>query len=327
MQAANWPATLVLCCLAGCSTSPPSPSAYRPSEPHLAIIDVSISTTWANVWPAFNVIAAVRETRGIATTVEGIDLTFTGDGVFVFSKHFDGSVMGPVAANSSTTTTQLLAEGGILASTVDPTKRYPTSVRVSVSYRDEPSKQTEFVAREVAVPAYPASCGGLNVSAHPNIIDVGQNAQMGADFVFCQPNHIGVTDLTRWESATPSIATVTRSGLVTGIANGMAVIRGTYGVATASYNIWVGPLEAAPLQLLVQGFTVIRLGVSWPMTAQAFWSGGVSKYVADDASWQSSDSRIATVSRGLVTALAPGDTTISATYRGVAGSHQVTVSR
>jgi Carboxypeptidase regulatory-like domain/Bacterial Ig-like domain (group 2)/Protein of unknown function (DUF3761) len=68
-------------------------------------------------------------------------------------------------------------------------------------------------------------------------------------------------------------------------------------------------------------------GQSAQFTATATLSNGTTQNVTNQASWQSSNNSVATVSgSGMVTAVAPGETDIRATYQSLTGSARVSVS-
>jgi hypothetical protein len=71
---------------------------------------------------------------------------------------------------------------------------------------------------------------------------------------------------------------------------------------------------------------VPAVGGTAQFTATATLSGGTTQDVTSSATWTSSNPNIAQVSAaGVVTSLASGTATISATYSGVAGSDAITV--
>ena len=65
----------------------------------------------------------------------------------------------------------------------------------------------------------------------------------------------------------------------------------------------------------------LTAGASAQFTAIALMSDGTTQDVTSASAWQSSNTAVATVSAaGLVTGLADGQTTITATYQGMAGT-------
>jgi uncharacterized protein YjdB len=78
--------------------------------------------------------------------------------------------------------------------------------------------------------------------------------------------------------------------------------------------------------LLVVGPTSIATGQTSELTASASTIGG-KQVVTSGVTWQSSKPGVATVSdAGILTAVAPGTVTVTATYQGVTGSLTVTVA-
>lgn len=68
------------------------------------------------------------------------------------------------------------------------------------------------------------------------------------------------------------------------------------------------------------------MAVSEQLSAEVTYEDGTTEDVTTSASWSSSDEGVATVSSGgLVTAVAAGAATITASYKGVSGECAVTV--
>ena len=127
-----------------------------------------------------------------------------------------------------------------------------------------------------------------------------------------------------WAVVSPAIATVSSSGLVTGVAEGTTTVTATSEGRSAAATVTVR--------------TPVSAVVVTPATAQLTIGGATSQLaaVARDASgatlagraitWASSNTAIATVAQtGAVTAVAVGTTTISATSEGKVGTADVTV--
>lgn len=79
------------------------------------------------------------------------------------------------------------------------------------------------------------------------------------------------------------------------------------------------PAPASFVRMDIEGPTfqdVGRPGDTLQLRAIASFSDGTRPDVTDEATWSAVDPRVATVSRGLVTALAGGGTIVTATYRG-----------
>lgn len=136
-----------------------------------------------------------------------------------------------------------------------------------------------------------------------------------------------VTSSASWSSGTTTVATVS-GGTVTGKASGTSVIKATYNGYTASATVTVNDVLTYGLELSVTSAT-ISVGNTKTIAANyiTFTNGTrtSSKTVTSSASWSSSNSAVASVSGGSVTAKANGSATITATYNGYSATTTVTV--
>lgn len=126
-----------------------------------------------------------------------------------------------------------------------------------------------------------------------------------------------------WRSSDTAVANVSASGLVTAAGNGTARITARSGsteqgvdvkVMQAPAGIAIDPSEA----------TLTAIGETVKLEARVFDSNNMAIEGAG-ATWQSSDASVATVSDGLVTAVANGAASITATSGGFSDSTEVTV--
>jgi hypothetical protein len=127
-------------------------------------------------------------------------------------------------------------------------------------------------------------------------------------------------------NAVATVSAAPAAGYVTGVGAGMRNVVAHYingGTnVTGQTAITVSP--ATVTSLAVTGGAMGAVGVGTQMTAMATTTGGMID-VTGSAIWATSDANVATVSAaGLVTGVAPGMTTISAIYQGVASTTNVT---
>src|SRR5690606_31159229 len=150
----------------------------------------------------------------------------------------------------------------------------------------------------------------VSVTVAPEVaaIEVGGTVQLVA--VVHNSENQNVT----WASAASNIATVSTSGLVTGVAPGTAVITATSAAdptkkATATIEV-KAPDPGAPVEV-----TIVPSEVSDLMVGETVQLVAVVKNASNQAvTWSSPAEAIATVSAsGLVTAVAPGMAVITAT--------------
>ena len=126
-----------------------------------------------------------------------------------------------------------------------------------------------------------------------------------------------------WSSGDASVATVDASGLVTGVAEGVATITASVGSASGSAEVTVmqpvASVEVSPPA------DTIGLGSTLELTAEGFDENGDAVEGAE-FSWESSDVAIATVdASGLVTGVAVGTATITASAGSGQGTAEITV--
>jgi uncharacterized protein YjdB len=120
------------------------------------------------------------------------------------------------------------------------------------------------------------------------------------------------------------VATVSATGLVTAMALGSTIIMATDQAAVGTLVVSVVPRTVSGL--LVVGPAIVPTGQTSELTASASTTSG-KQVVASGVTWQSSNSAVATVSdAGILTAIAPGRVTVTASYQGVTGSLTITVA-
>ena len=129
-----------------------------------------------------------------------------------------------------------------------------------------------------------------------------------------------------WESSNDAVATVDGTGLVTSVANGTATITASAGGASGTATVTVTQSPASVAVSPAQA-AIAALGEIVRLTAQGLDANGHP--VADaDFEWASSNNAVATVDgSGLVTAVANGTATITASAGGASGTATVTVTQ
>ncbi len=131
-----------------------------------------------------------------------------------------------------------------------------------------------------------------------------------------------------WTSSSPSIATVSATGLVTGVAVGTTVLTATSEGRTHSIEITVTAPAAAAVANVAVTLAAGSLGPLQTTTATAtLTDAGGAVLTGRAVAWSSSNPAVATVSPvGIVTAVAVGTASITATSEGKSGSATLTVA-
>ncbi|UCF20661.1 MAG: Ig-like domain-containing protein, partial [Gemmatimonadota bacterium] len=126
-----------------------------------------------------------------------------------------------------------------------------------------------------------------------------------------------------WSSSNGAAATVSATGLVTGVDAGGATITATAGSASGTASITVQAAVAAVD--VTPAAQTVGVGATVQLTATPEDDAG-NPLPGRTVTWSSSDDGVATVSAtGLVTGVALGAATITATSEGVSGTAAITV--
>ena len=129
-----------------------------------------------------------------------------------------------------------------------------------------------------------------------------------------------------WASSATAVATVDASGLVTAMANGTATITATAGEASGTATVTVAQVVSSVAVAPAEA-NFAALGDTLRLTAEAFDANGHAVAGAE-LSWETSDDAVATVdATGLLTTVANGTATITATAGEASGSTAVTVAQ
>ena len=173
-----------------------------------------------------------------------------------------------------------------------------------------------------AVVTVTQSVASVQVSPSAETIELGSTLQLTAE-VFDESGHAVAEVEFAWETSDATVATVDASGLVTGVAVGVATITASAGEVAGSAVVTVmqpvASVEVSP------SAETIGLGSTLQLTAEAFDENGHAVAGVEFA-WESSDRAVATVDgSGLVTAIAEGTATITATAGDARGTAEIAV--
>lgn len=172
------------------------------------------------------------------------------------------------------------------------------------------------VTANCTVTVNPILVESIEISSSNETLKIGQSLQLG---VVINPSN-ATDQKVVWSSSVNSVAIVSNTGEVTAIAPGETIITATCDGKTATRNITV---EAIPSEDIVLNYTALNMkpGDVQQLTAVIYPLNTTDQTVY----WSSYDERVATVLDGLVTAVAPGTTTINVTNDIITSSCTVTV--
>ena len=153
-----------------------------------------------------------------------------------------------------------------------------------------------------------------------------------AQVIYSDNSVATVTASTDWASSNGAVAVISNSGATTGRATGLTAgtttITGTFQGSTDSTTLTVSAATLSKLNVTPPNPTM-HLGINQSFAAVVTLSDNYTQTVTTSATWMSSDSTVVAV--GATTGVATpvksgGPVTITATYQGVSGTSQVTVS-
>ncbi len=171
----------------------------------------------------------------------------------------------------------------------------------------------------------------LALSAERNQLTVGESLALVASVSYSDGSSSAVNDQVTWSSRNSNIATVDAGGIVTAYQSGRTTIFAELDGERARFNLTVVNDDAAELPTL-QSITLASddtspcpAGATRQLTASALFSDASTRLINDEASWSSSDAKVATVAPGgSIHCLAAGSTVIEARLGAVGG--QLTLS-
>ena len=165
----------------------------------------------------------------------------------------------------------------------------------------------------------------INVTGTLTLI-AGQTQQLVATGTYSDGSIQNITPTVAWSSSSTAVATVSSGGALTAVSAGTstitATLSGVQGLATVTVNA-----KAIVSISITPGTQTLYLNSTQQFNAIATYNDGSVQDVTTTAQWQSSAPSLAQVSSsGVVTAIASGDASVSASSSSVFASATVTVS-
>jgi hypothetical protein len=191
------------------------------------------------------------------------------------------------------------------------------------------------VAGESTVTVTPASLVSITVAPGSATLTVGAQVSLKALGTFSDGSTLDLTSTVTWTSASMPAGVVSVSnaaataGQATALVAGTASVTATSGLISGQSTIIV---SVATLQSIAvaPAMASLPVGATATLSAQGTFSDGSVRDLTDEVAWASSADATATVANapgtpGLVTGVAAGGVTITATEAGIVGTASVTV--
>ncbi len=156
----------------------------------------------------------------------------------------------------------------------------------------------------------------IKVTASTNSVTAGSTLQLSAVGTYSDSSTETLTSMATWKSSDNTMATVSASGLVSGVKAGTVTFTATMSSVSGTMSITVNP---APLtSISVSGGSSLTAGMSEQLAAQGTYSDNSTATLTSQVTWQSSDITTAMVnSSGLVSGIKAGSVSITATLGAV----------
>ena len=262
---------------------------------------------------------SIRVTPAVANIVKGLTSQFTAVGVFSDGSSQDLTALATWGSATPGVATMPL-QGG-LATGVGA----GTSV-VTATFTGVHGNANLTVAA--------VTLNSITIAPSSQSVNKNLSAQFTAIGTFSDGSSSDITASVTWSSLNTAVATVNPliPGEVKGILAGTASIRATgFGQTAVDASLTVTAATLKSVSIVPTPLALI-VGASHNLTAMATFSDGTSVDVTASAAWVSNGIGFATVNpsgtptSGLVSGVAAGSTTVTATYLGTAGNATVNVS-
>lgn len=189
---------------------------------------------------------------------------------------------------------------------------------ITVSYQGKTATVSVMSALPVVVVDY------LTIEPDPVILLKGETQPLTVTAYYSDGSTKDVTALASYQVSDPSVAGIS-GGQVTALSVGSAVVTASYEGKSASATVSV---TSAVESISVEPNSVtLQAGGSQQLTVTAHYSDGTTADVTGQASYQSTDPAVASVtSDGVIAGIAPGSAAVTVSYEGKTASVPVTVA-
>lgn len=175
-----------------------------------------------------------------------------------------------------------------------------------------------------------ASLTGVEITPANASKALGSSQQYAAMAVFSNNSKVDVSGQVSWSSSDPSVASISASGLAQTLKTGTTTISASYMGQSTGTSLTVTAAAVTAVAVTPSNASLAK-GTSRAYTATATFTDRTTQDVTNDATWSSTTTAVATVgnaagSKGRVTAVSVGSSTIAASFGGASGSTGVTVT-
>ena len=172
----------------------------------------------------------------------------------------------------------------------------------------------------------PAILVSISVTPDAASIASGLTKQLTATGSYSDGTSKAIANGVTWSSSASSVASVdTTTGLTTGKSTGSATLTASVGSVSGSTTLNVTGAVLQSIAVTAPASSVAA-GLNQQLTATGTFSDGSTQTLSTGLTWTSSANYAAVTSAGLVTGIATGNSTITASMSGVSGSFAITTT-
>jgi hypothetical protein len=176
----------------------------------------------------------------------------------------------------------------------------------------------------------PATVVSITVNPVSVTIAAGQSQGFTATATLTDGSTLDVTASVHWSVANPLLANISNTlgtaGVLTSLTAGTTTVTATLGSVSGSADLFVNAASLVSITVGPSGLS-LALGVTAPLTATGLFSDGSTQDITASVQWSSSSGQFVNVSAlGVVTSIAVGSSTITATSNGISGNVSVSAT-
>ena len=176
------------------------------------------------------------------------------------------------------------------------------------------------------VTVQPAALSSLALTPNPVSLPAGTSQALTVTGTYTDGSSANLTASSTFTSTSSSTAAVNASGLVQGVTTGSTTITATVGSTTGSDAVTVTNALLTSIAITPASPSA-ALGLTKQLTAIGTYSNGSTANITTQVQWSSSAASVATVNgSGLVSAMAIGSSTLTATLNSISSTTPFTVT-
>nr|WP_243891327.1 Ig-like domain-containing protein [Shewanella algae] len=247
-------------------------------------------------------LSTIQLTPGTASIAKGSTVQFTA--LATFSDGSTQDISTQVSWSSSNTGVATVSTKGVVTAQ-------------SIGTSAISATMNGVISNDVNLVVTTATITQLQITPNSITLAKGVESQLTATASYSDGSTQIISSQVAWHSDDTSIATVTNTGVLAGVEAGQTLIQASLdGVRSNDLMVNVSAATVSSLQV-TPASSSLAVGTERQFTVIAHFSDNSTKDITNQASWNSTETSVATVVSGLVSANSSGNTSISASFNGV----------